>query len=376
MRWLGTAIGGTALVGGALSWALTATAMSAVHAAEARALGPGHTPEMPGEDELALVAHDVRLAAMAAMWCALPLLPAHRAGWRGTRPAPVASWLGAGAALVVANATLGRAVDGRSPALAAVLVLAAVAAGAAVGALLARGRRAGRPAAPTAAGVRWWWLAGSGTLAAGTAAAASVQGLGSERYAAFTPQELATANALVTLTLLLVSGACAAALRPATGAGRTPSARTPGALVRAAPVVAPTALAAVLLLNPGGVVPGARDLPWAVGPALVAALAPFLLAAGPGLRAPSRRRVLTTALVLTGLGVVSTVALPVLAPVIVVGGVLGLTLTAPAGAYVNYDGLPMTGAGGLLALGALTVLLVLTGEREARRAPATERSPA
>ncbi|MCI2239850.1 hypothetical protein MO973_37195 [Paenibacillus sp. TRM 82003] len=394
MRWLSTAIGGTALVGGAVSWALAATAMSAVHAAEARALGPGHTAQVPGEDELALIAHDVRLAAVAAMWCALPLLPARpahraagraagRATWRGAPPVPVASWLGAGAAVVLANAVLGRAVDGRSPALAAVLVLAAVGAGAAVGAAagtaISRGWRTGRPA-PPAGGARWWWLAGAGSLAAGTACAVAVQDLGGERYATFTPGDLSTADALVTLTLLLVSGACAGALRPAAappaGAGSGPAPRAVGAPTRAVLVVLPTALAVVLLLDPAGFVPGPRDLSRAVGPALVAALAPFLLAAGPGLRAPSRRRVLTTALVLTGAAAVSTAALPLLVPVVVVGGMLGLALTAPAGAYVNYDGLPTTGAGGLLALGALGVLLVLTGEHGARSTPAVERSPA
>ncbi|WP_432504292.1 hypothetical protein [Kineococcus arenarius] len=374
------AIGAAALVGGAWAWALAATATSAVQAAEARALGPGHTAAMPGEDELVLLAHDVRLAAMAALWCALPLLLTHPPvlprrpgagpGGRRTRP-PFAAWVGAGVAIVLANALLGPVVDAGPPALAAVLLLAAVAAGTAAGAAAGTGLRSG--AAPST-GARWWWLTGSGALAAGTAWTALAQDLDGERYAPFLPQQVAGANALAVLVLLATSAAAALAAARAAPPRTDPVPRR-AALPHPALAVVPTALAAVLLLDPAGVLPNAWSDPWRMGPALVAALAPFPLVAGPGLRAPSRRRVGTTALVLVAVAALSTVALPVLAAVVVVGGMLGLLITAPAGAYVNYDGLPMTGAGGLVALGALVVLVVLTGERGERGTPAAQRSP-
>ncbi|WP_432534247.1 hypothetical protein [Kineococcus arenarius] len=378
---MSAAIGAAALAGGAWAWALAATATSAVQAAEARALGPGHTAAMPGEDELALLAHDVRLAAMAALWCALPLLLTHPsvlprrpgAGPGGPRTGPpFAPWVGAGVAIVLANALLGPAVDAGPPALAAVLVLAAVAAGTAAGAAAGTGLR---PGPAPSAGARWWWLTGSGALAAGTAWTALVQDLDGERYAPFLPQQVAGANALAVLVLLATSAAGALAAGSSSEGAGAGAPRRVRSLPRTALAVVPTALAAVLLLDPAGVLPDAWSDPWRVGPALVAALAPFPLIAGPGLRAPSRRRVGTTALVLVAVAALSTVALPVLAPVIVVGGMLGLLLTAPAGTYVNYDGLPMTGAGGLVALGALVVLVVLTGERSERGAPAAQRSP-
>ncbi|WP_432494320.1 hypothetical protein [Kineococcus auxinigenes] len=373
------AVGAAALAGGAWAWALAATAMSAVHAAEARALGPGHTPDMPGEDELALAAHDVRLAAMAAMWCALPLLLARpsalprRTGPGGRRTAaPFAAWAGAGVAIALANALLGPTVDTRPPALAAVLVLAAVAAGTAAGA--AAGSALHRGPAPSE-GALWWWLTGSGALAAGTAWAALAQDLNSERYAAFLPRQVPDANAVAVLVLLATSGAGALAAGSISERASGRVRRNAHPLLRAALVVVPTTVAAVLMLDPTGLLPDAWSDTWRTGPALVAALAPLFLIAGPGLRAPSRRRVSTTALVLVAVAALSTVALPLLAPVVLVGGVLGLVFTAPAGAYIGYDGLPMTGAGGLLALGALVVLVVLTGERDGQEAPAPQRSP-
>ncbi|MEH3078334.1 MAG: hypothetical protein PGN11_17000, partial [Quadrisphaera sp.] len=69
--WAATVSGAVLLCAGSWSWALAATSMSAVHAAEARALGDGHTAEMPGQDELALVAHDARLAALFVIACGL-----------------------------------------------------------------------------------------------------------------------------------------------------------------------------------------------------------------------------------------------------------------------------------------------------------------
>ncbi|WP_432496308.1 hypothetical protein [Kineococcus gypseus] len=364
------------LLGGAWAWALAATSTWAVHAGEARALGPGHTPDLPGEGEIALVSHDVRLAALAALWCASALLLAPPRAARAARAtrrrvpasAPVrvrlAAWLGAGAALVAANALLGPAVDGRSPAPAAALVLLATAAGTALGAAVgaaagaARGRAgragAGAPAAAAADGERWWWLAAAGALAAATACVAVLQGLSTPRYVPWAPGELHTANALVTLVLLAVSAACALGCA---GTTADPLPRP----ARAALVLVPSAAAALLLLDPAELLLRAREQPEVTGPALVAALAPFALVAGPGRRAPSRRRTWTTALVLTALAGLAAVALPVLAPAVLAGGFLGLALTAPAGAYVGYDGVPVTGAGGPWALGALVVLTVLTG---------------
>jgi len=101
------AAGALVAAAGAASWALAATSMAAVQAAEARALGPGHTAEVPGEDELALVAHDARLAALVVVACGLAIALA-----RLPRRVATAAWLGGAVALVVANATLGRAVDG------------------------------------------------------------------------------------------------------------------------------------------------------------------------------------------------------------------------------------------------------------------------
>lgn len=98
---------GAAIVGlGSVAWALAATSMTAVHAAEARALGPGHTADMPGEDELALVAHDARLASMIAVACGLAVIVA-ALPWRSA----ASGWLSGVAAVVIANATLGRVVD-------------------------------------------------------------------------------------------------------------------------------------------------------------------------------------------------------------------------------------------------------------------------
>ena len=123
---------------GSFAWALAATSMAAVHAAEARALGPGHTPEMPGEDELALLAHDARLAAMIVIACGLAVVAAGL-----PRRSAVPGWLGGVVAVVIANATLGRVVDDGSVLLAAgALVLVTGAAGAVSGLVAARRHRA------------------------------------------------------------------------------------------------------------------------------------------------------------------------------------------------------------------------------------------
>ncbi|TNM64118.1 hypothetical protein FHN55_14920 [Streptomyces sp. NP160] len=55
VRGCAATLGGTAVVRlGSWAWALAATSVPAVRAAEARALGDGHIAEVPGLDELAL----------------------------------------------------------------------------------------------------------------------------------------------------------------------------------------------------------------------------------------------------------------------------------------------------------------------------------
>ncbi|WP_369069059.1 hypothetical protein [Kineococcus terrestris] len=357
-----------ALLAPALAWALAATSAGAVRAGETAALGPEHTPDLPGGGELSLAAHDVRLAALVALWCALALLLAPAAGTRARPRGSVAAWVGGGLALAVANALLGPVVDGRSPALAAGLLLAAAALGAlaaaGAGAALPGGPRAARAAGtarPDGTGHRWWWLTAAGALAAATAPLLALQGLSTPAWSPYVPAGLRASATLVTAALLLTAAACAAT-RPS---GRTAGTPAPAPGVRAACVLVPVAVAALLLLDP--VALRLREQAWVAGPALVAALAPLVLLTGPGRREPSRRRVRTSAVVLAGLAAAAVPALPALGLVVVVGGFGGLLVTGPAGAVVGYDGLPLTGGGVLLAAGALAVLAGLTADPAARR---------
>lgn len=334
---------------GSVAWAFAATSMTAVHAAEARALGPGHTAEMPGEDELALVAHDSRLAAMIVVSCGLALavaaLPRRRAS---------TAWLGGVVVVVVANATLGRAVDGGSVVLAAGgLVLLTGTAGA--GALWLHARRDSTrdvhsdadDDAGSDAGAGWQrFVVAAGAVAAGTLPVLVAQGMGSERYVDWVPADLVTAS-LVTALGLAVSTVAAAVLLARSAVGVLLG------------VVMPSA-AVVLLVEPAGSAWQVRDEGWVMGVVLVLASAPLVLAAAAGRSGARRWYGTASAVMLAVAGALALVPQLLVVP-IVFGEMLGMVLTAPAGAYVNYDGLPLTGGGVLLAAALWVVLSGMRG---------------
>ena len=325
------------MVLGSVAWALAATSMTAVHAAEARALGPGHTAEMPGEDELALLAHDARLASMIVVACGLAVavaaLPSRSA---------VSGWLGGVAAVVIANATLGRVVDGGSVLLAAGgLVLVTGAAGAVAGLVAAR-----RHSAHEAGTDEQWPLVGASVLAAGTLPVLVLQGMGSPRYVDWVPTDLATSNLVTALTLAVAAVAAAVLLAPS---------RVEVVLGVVLPVAA-----LVVLLEPSGSSWQVRDATWVMGVVLVLASAPLVLAAAAG-RPCSRRWRAVAGTVLLGSGGLLAVVPQLLVLPILAGGMLGLAVTMPAGAYVNYDGLPVIGGGVLIAVALFILHLMMRG---------------
>lgn len=310
---------------GCVAWALAATSMTAVHAAEARALGPGHTPEMPGEDELALVAHDARLAALIVIACGLAVAVATLP----RRPA-LAGWTGGVAAAVIANATLGRVVDGGSVLLAAGgLVLVTGAAGAVAG--LVTARRHSAPKTGTDEGP----LVAASVLAAGTLPVLVAQGMGSPRYVDWVPAGLATSNVVTALALALAAVAAAVLL-----------ARSAVDVVLG--IVMPVA-ALVVLLEPSGSSWQVRDGMWVMGVVLVLASAPLVLAAAAGPSRSRRRRAVAGTKLLAAGALLAVVPLLLVLP-IMLGGMLGLAVTMPAGAYINYDGLPVIGGGVVIAV--------------------------
>lgn len=322
---------------GSVAWALAATSMTAVHAAEARALGPGHTAEMPGEDELALLAHDARLASMIVIACGLAIALASLPR-RSAHP----GWLGAVSAMVIANATLGRAVDGGSVLLAAGgLVLVTGAAGT-VAALVAA-RRDRTPEAGTD-GQRP--LVVASVLAAGTLPVLVVQGMGSPRYVDWVPADLATSNLVTALALALAAVAAAVLLARSTAGV---------ALGAVLPVVA-----LVVLLEPSGSSWQVREGAWVMGVVLVLASTPLVLATAAGRSASRRWRAVAVTVLLASGGLLAAVPQLLVLPSIV-GGMLGLTLTMPAGAYVNYDGLPVVGGGVLIAAALFLLHVVMRG---------------
>lgn len=323
-------VGGAVVVLGAWAWALAATSMAAVQAAEARALGPGHTADMPGEDELALVAHDARLAAMVVVVCGvlvgLSTLP---------RRAALVGSTGAAAAAVVANALLGPVVDGGSVALAAVALALVAGVAGVVGVL---GARVGAARVPTRARPSRLPLVLAAALAAGTLPVLVLQGVTSDRYVDWVPADLATANPATALGLAVAAVGASALL-----------ARRRADVVLA--VLAPLAALAVLV-EPAGAAWQVREALWVPGVVLGLAAAPTLLAT----RRSPRGRALTATALAAAVGVMALVP-HVLLVAVLPGGMLGLVVTGPAGAYVNYDGLPVVGGG--LVLAALLVLLVL-----------------
>lgn len=319
---------------GSVAWALAATSMTAVHAAEARALGPGHTAEMPGEDELALLAHDARLASMIVVACGLAIVVAAL-----PRRSGVAAWLGGVAAVVIANATLGRAVDRGSVLLAAGALVLVTGAAAAV----ASRRTARRHSTQEDGAVMQWPLLGASAVAAGTLPVLVLQGMGSPRYAEWVPADLATSN-LLTAVALAVAAVVAAVLLARSAAGVVLG------------VVMPMA-ALVVLVQPSGSSWQVRDGAWVMGVVLVLASAPLMLAAAGRSGTRPRRAVAGSALLASG-GLLAVVP-QLLVPPIIVGGLLGMVVTSPAGAYVNYDGLPVIGGGVLIAMALLVPHLLL-----------------
>ena len=325
------AAGAVVAAAGSAAWALASTSMAAVQAAEARALGPGHTAEMPGEDELALVAHDARLAGLVVVACGLAV-----ARYALPRRVATAAWLGGATALVVANATLGRAVDDGSVVLVATELLLVTGAAAVVASLLGLRPRA---STPSSARGRLSLLA-AGAAAAGTLPVLSAQGLASERYAAWVPAGLAASNLVSALALagvLAVVGVLLA--RSAVGA--------------ASSLLLPAA-ALALLLEPQGSSWQVGDSPRAAAVALVVAAAPLVRAAARE-RDGSPRRTAAAVAVLLGSGALLALVPQLLAITVLVGGGLGMAVTAPAGAYISYDGLPIVGGG--LVLGAAVLAL-------------------
>jgi len=331
------AAGALVAAAGAASWALAATSMAAVQAAEARALGPGHTAEVPGEDELALVAHDARLAALVVVACGLAIALA-----RLPRRVATAAWLGGAVALVVANATLGRAVDGGPVVLAAAGLLLVTTASAVAASLLEVLRRV----TPTPSTRGPLSLVAAGAAAAGTLPVLTFQGMDSERYAAWVLAGLASSNLLSALATAAVVATVGVLL--ARGAASV-------VLALALPVVA-----LALLVEPHGPSWQLGDSPGAAGAALVVAAAPLVLAAARE-RTGSRRRTTTAVTALLGSGALLALVPQLLAVPVLVGGGLGMAVTAPAGAYVNYDGLPVVGGGLVLGAAVLAVCVALRG---------------
>jgi hypothetical protein len=311
---------------GCVAWALAATSMTAVHAAEARALGPGHTPEMPGEDELALLAHDARLASMIVVACGLAVAVAAL-----PRRSAVPVWLGGVAAVVIANATLSRVVDGGSVLLAAGGLVLVTGAAAAVAGLVAARRRS----PPEAGADEQSPLVVAGVLAAGTLPVLVVQGMGSPRYVAWVPADLATSNLVAALALAAAVVAAAVLLARST-------------VDVALGIVMPVA-ALVVLLESSGSSWQVRDGAWVMGVVLVLASAPLVLAAAAGRSCSRRRRAVAGTVLLASGGLLAVVPQLLVLPILL-GGMLGLAVTMPAGAYVNYDGLPAIGGGVLIAV--------------------------
>lgn len=309
------AVGALAALVGAVAWALTVASTDAARAAELALIEAGVPPgEDPSSVDSAgtvdLVLHDTRLGAVVAVLLGVVLLLAagHPQAQRPRWPLVV----GAGAALVVGNAVVAPLL-GEGP---AAVVVGATALLAATAAGCAAGRACGAlvPRSTSSEGPErhlTWCLVLAGT-AAGTAGSLGVNGLGED------------------WGYLLVRGAAVAA-----------------ALAAAALTV--LAVVAVLLV---GSVPRSRLWPLAVA------------AAAPG--------VVSVGVLLPG-GSVDDVVL-VAAPLLVVllpGGILSMALTAPAGAEIGADGLPLVGGGTLSGLVAGLVLVVVvagtTGELAATR---------
>lgn len=341
-------VGAVVICLGSIAWALAATSMAAVQAAEARALGPGHTAEMPGEDELALVAHDARLAAMIVVACGLAVTVAAL-----PRRSALSGWLGGVVALVIANATLGRVVDGGSVVLAAAGLVVVSCAAVAVSVWVVERRDRARDTGVYAGGPGQLFLVVAGVLAAGTLPVLVLQGMGSQRYVDWVPADLATANVVTAVGLAVATVAAAVLLAR-------------GVVGVVLGVAMPVA-ALVVLVQPSGSWQ-VRDGIWVMGVVLVLASAPLVLVAPPG-RSGSRWWRIAAAAGLIGAGGLLTFVPQLLVPPIVAGGMFGMLLTAPAGAYVNYDGLPVIGGGVLIAAMLYLLRFVMRGSADPLAVP-------
>jgi len=116
--------------------------------------------------------------------------------------------------------------------------------------------------------------------------------------------------------------------------------------------------ALVVLLEPSGLSWQVRDGVWVLGVVLILASAPLVLAAAGG-RSCSRRWRAVAGMVLLASGGLLAVVPQLLVLPIIVGGMLGMVVTMPAGAYVNYDGLPVIGGGVLIAAALFILHLVM-----------------
>jgi hypothetical protein len=167
--------------------------------------------------------------------------------------------------------------------------------------------------------------------------------MSSPRYRDWVPAELATSN-LVTVAALAAAVVAAAVLL-----ARSTVDVTLG-------VVMPVA-AFVVLVEPSGSSWQVRDGAWAMGVVLALASGPLVLAEAAGRSRSQRWRAVAGSAVLAAGGLLPLLP-QLLLPPIIIGGMLGLAVTTPAGAYVNYDGLPVVGGGLLIAVALLVLNLV------------------
>lgn len=311
----GRLVGAVGAVAGAAAWGLGVAATDAARAAELALVEAG---VQPGEDPsgvdsvgtVDLLLHDVRLGALVAVWTGLALVVTARPGRPARLRGPVL--LGGAAALAVGNAVIG-ALLGAGPVqvvVGALGLLGLTAAGCAAGA--AAGQR--RVQASSAGPRRTWHLVPAGA-AAGTAGALGVNGIG-DGWA----------------YLLVDTAVAAAALAAAT--------------------LAVVAAVGVLLVPDLG--------PWWRWPLAVVAAAPGVVSVGA---------------LLPG-GSFDDLVLLVVAPVafvLVAGGVVSMAITAPAGAVIGVDGLPLVGGGTMIGL---LVGLLLSGVLPTRGRGAAAAAPA
>jgi hypothetical protein len=215
--------------------------------------------------------------------------------------------------VLIANATLGRVVDGGSVLLAAGGLVLVTGAGVAVTGLVGVPRHSTQgPGAD-----EQWSLLLPSVLAAGTLPVLVAQGMGSPRYVDWVPAELAASNLVAALALVVVAVAAAVLLARSA--------------VEVALGVALPVAALVVLLEPSGASWQVRDGAWVMGVVLALASAPLVLAAAAGRSGSWRRRAVAGAVLLAAGGLLAVVPQLLVLPILA-GGTLGLAVTMPAGA--------------------------------------------